>query len=108
MSPIGQFGAVMEFKAYLAEIDSAIREHDRTNEFSLAYADSSYNSTYDGEPIWMRGKLGARVLKGATPVQSIIQWLDGPKIDHMSKAIVGEHTSKDAAMEIMLRLRRGF
>lgn len=98
----------MLFKDFLAEIDSVIREHDRANEFSLAHADASYNTTYDGEWIWMRGKLGARVLRGATPLQSIIQWVDGPKIDHTSKAVVGENTSKDAALEIMTRLRRGF
>lgn len=99
----------MQFSTYLAEIEAAIRERGvPDSEISLAYTDGSYNRTYDGESVWRRGKVAARVLQGATPLQSVIQWLDGPTIDHSSKAVVGENATKGVAMEIIDRLRRGF
>ena len=98
----------MQFKTYLDEIEATIRERDTANEFSLAHEDGSYNTTYDGEWLCMRGKLGARVIRGATPVQSVIQWLDGPRIDHSTKAVVGEGAPKTTALQIMATLRRGF
>lgn len=98
----------MQFKTYLDEIEATIREHDGANEFTLTHKDGSYNTTYDGEWICMRGKRGARVLRGATPAQSVIQWLDGPKMDHTSKCIVVESATKDTALQIMATLRRGY
>ncbi|HTX03421.1 MAG TPA: hypothetical protein VMD07_07055 [Candidatus Acidoferrales bacterium] len=97
----------MEFKSYLAKIDEAIRERDVKNEITLAYTDGSYNRTFDGEWTWRKGRLGARVMRGATPVQSIIQWLDGATVDHSTKAIIGEDTHTSAATLIMETLRRG-
>src|SRR5271170_3636726 len=97
----------MKFETYLAEIEAAIRERDVKNEITLAYTDGSYNRTFDGEWTWRKGRLGARVMRGATPVQSIIQWLDGANVDHSSKVVVGENTSTSAATQIIETLRRG-
>jgi hypothetical protein len=97
----------MEFKAYLAGIEAAIRERDVKNEITLAYTDGSYNRTFDGEWTWRKGSLGARVVRGASPVQSIIQWLDGATVDHSSKAVIGENTPAIAATLIIETLRRG-
>ncbi len=97
----------MKFETYLAEIEAAIRERDVKNEITLAYTDGSYNRTFDGEWTWRKGRLGARVMRGATPVQSIIQWLDGANVDHSSKVVVGENTSMSAATQIIETLRRG-
>jgi hypothetical protein len=97
----------MEFKTYLGEIEAAIRERDATNEVTLAFTDGSYNRTFDGEWTWRLGKFGARVMRGTTPLQSVIQWLDGANVDHTSKAVVGEHTAASAALQIMSTLKRG-
>ena len=97
----------MEFKTYLGEIEAAIRERDVTNEVTLAFTDGSYNRTFDGEWTWRLGKFGARVMRGKTPLQSVIQWLDGANIDRTSKAVVGEHTATSAALQIMSTLKRG-
>ncbi len=97
----------MKFETYLAEIEAAIRERDVKNEITLAYTDGSYNRTFDGEWTWRKGRLGARVMRGATPVQSVIQWLDGANVDHSSKAVIGENTSTSAATQIIETLRRG-
>jgi|GEM_PF-4413481 hypothetical protein len=97
----------MHFKTYLAEIEAEIRERDVTNEITLEYTDGSYNRTFDGEWTWRLGKFGARVLRGTTPLQSVIQWLHGANVDHSSKAVVGENTSKITAKQIMDTLRRG-
>lgn len=97
----------MEFKTYLADIEAAIRERDVKNEITLAYTDGSYDRTFDGEWTWRKGRVGARVMRGATPVQSIIQWLDGASVDHTSKAVVGENTAVIAATQIIETLRRG-
>jgi hypothetical protein len=98
---------MMEFKTYLADIEAAIRERDVKNEITLAYTDGSYDRTFDGEWTWRKGRVGARVMRGATPVQSIIQWLDGASVDHTSKAVVGENTAVIAATQIIETLRRG-
>jgi hypothetical protein len=58
--------------------------------------------------MWSRGKVAARVIKGATPQKSVIQWLSGPTIDHSSSAVVAEDAPKGIAREIVERLRRGF
>ena len=97
----------MEFKTYLTKIEAAIRERDVKNEITLAFTDGSYNGTFDGEWTWRKGNLGARVMRGATPAQSIIQWLDGAHVDHSSKAVVGEDTHTSAATLIIDTLRRG-
>ena len=97
----------MEFKTYLAEIEAAIRERDVTNEISLVYTDGSYNKTFDGEWTWRLGKFGARVLRGTTALQSVIQWLNGANVDHSSKVVIGENSSKSAAKQIVDTLRRG-
>ncbi len=97
----------MEFKTYLTEIEAAIRERDVENEITLVYTDGSYNRTFDGEWTWRLGKFGARVLRGTTPLQSVIQWLNGANVDHSSKVVIGENTSKSAAKQIMETLRRG-
>lgn len=97
----------MQFKTYLGEIEAAIRERDVTNEVTLAYTDGSYNRTFDGEWTWRLGKFGARVMRGATPLQSVIQWLDGANIDHTSKAAVGEDSVTSTALQIMSTLKRG-
>ena len=98
----------MEFKTYLAGIEAAIRERDVKNEITLAYTDGSYNRTFDGEWTWRKGRLGARVMRGAAPGQSIIQWLDGSNVDHSSKAVIGEKTPESAGTQIVEKLRRGF
>lgn len=98
----------MEFKTYLTDIEAAIRERDLTHEITLAFTEGSYNRTYDGEWTWRRGKLGARVMRGATPLEAVIEWLQGPNIDHNSKVVVGEDTSKSTAVQIIDTLRRGF
>lgn len=98
----------MSFKTFLAGIEAAIREHDVKGEIALAYTEGSYNRTYDGEWTWRLGKLGARVLQGATPLQSVIQWLDGPRIDHTSREAIGEDTAMGVAVRIIGGLRRGF
>jgi len=97
----------VEFKTYLTEIEAEIRERDVANEISLVYTDGSYNRTFDGEWTWRLGKFGARVLRGTTPLQSVIQWLNGANVDHSSKVLIGENTSKSAAKQIMETLRRG-
>ncbi|HEY1727021.1 MAG TPA: hypothetical protein VGG22_01425 [Candidatus Baltobacteraceae bacterium] len=97
----------MDFKTYLAGIETAIRERDVKNEITLAYTDGSYNRTFDGEWTWRKGNLGARVMRGATPVQSIIQWLDGATVDHSSKAVIGENAPATVATQIIETLRRG-
>jgi len=97
----------MEFKTYLTEIEAAIRERDVENEITLVYTDGSYNRTFDGEWTWRLGKFGARVLRGTTPLQSVIQWLNGANVDHSSKVVIGENASKNAAKQIMETLRRG-
>jgi hypothetical protein len=97
----------MQFKTYLTEIEAAIREHDVTNEITLVYTDGSYDRTFDGEWTWRRGTMGARVLRGKTPLQSVIQWLNGANVDHSSKVVIGENSSKSAAKQIVDTLRRG-
>jgi hypothetical protein len=100
-------GDNMKFETYLAEIEAAIREHDTANEITLSYTDGSYNRTFDGESTWRLGKMGARVVRGATPLQSVIQWLDGANVDHSSKAVIGESTAVIAARQIVGKLKRG-
>jgi hypothetical protein len=97
----------MQFKTYLTEIEAAIRERDVTNEITLAYTDGSYDRTFDGEWTWRLGTMGARVMRGSTPLQSVIQWLNGANVDHSSKMIIGENTAATAAAQIMATLKRG-
>jgi hypothetical protein len=47
-------------------------------------------------------------MRGATPLESVIEWLHGANVDHNSKVVIGEHTSKSTAVQIIDTLRRGF